>query len=93
MLLPILVVNKYHLIGNSKIFNGKGAENCSSLAHALLTAGGIGKLVATPFRMKMLVTPNNLAAFVEQAKTKEDELLKLKDIDENPTFRRWGRVC
>lgn len=69
--------NQYHLIGGNTVLNANNAASCSSLAHDLLVAGGIRKLV--PFTVSirdcLLVTPNNLTKMVLQAKNIEDELI------------------
>lgn len=69
--------NKYHLIGGNAVFNANNAASCSSLAHDLLIAGGIRKLVPSTLSIRdyLLVTPNNLAQLVLQAKNIEDELI------------------
>jgi hypothetical protein len=66
--------NQYWLFGPSSIMNANSTASCSGLAHALLKAGGIGKLV-TPgltIRDKIVVTPNNLSRLVLLAKKKEE---------------------
>lgn len=83
--------NKYHLIGQNKVFNANNAASCSSLAYSLLVAGGIRNLVPKTFsiRDQILVTPNNLISLVLKAKEKESSVLNNSDkSDKLPPFNR-----
>ncbi len=80
--------NKYHLVGGNKVFNANNAASCSSLAYSLLIAGGIRKLVSPNFsiRDKILVTPNNLADMILEAK--EKEVFLQREMIERQTFKK-----
>jgi hypothetical protein len=68
--------NRYWLFGPSSFMVKDKAASCSGLAHALLIAGGIGKLVPPGLTIRdwIIVTPNNLCRLVILAKQKEQEL-------------------
>ena len=69
--------SKYQLIGGNKVFHKDGAYNCSSFGYALLLAGGLKKYLPGSYFIQdyLIVTPNNLAEILIQAKKYEDKYL------------------
>ncbi len=71
----------YHLIGRNRFFKKLGTNSCSGLAYDLLIHGGIKKFIDSRHFVtdNIVVTPNNLVLFVQEAaKNEKNKQKKVK---------------